>query len=404
MTDQPNTNVWLLFDVLARRRGLLLGIVATVTLAAVVISLVLPSWYAAEVVLLPPKDIKIATGSYSAVEQIASMTEGLTLPMMVTPSDLYARILKSRRISEAIIDRFDLRNRYNTGNRTDTYLALMSHVSFRVTDEGLLTVIVEDRDPETAASMANAYIEELDSLNNDIVSQRARQTRDFITTRLEQVKEELAASRRALEEFQRTNRTIDFDEQTRLAIDQATDLKISLAQVELDLALRGQVLSADNPELVELRRKKGILRNQLQQLETGNADSSYFSVPVAAIPALRGRYEDLYSRVRVNERLYTILLEQNEQARISAQEEMPSVSVLDFARVPEVRSRPQRTRIVIGAFVASILLGLLIVALVDYIARMAVHRPDDYARFSNFMAAFFGWVPGVSRRKAPTTR
>src|SRR5690606_29027 len=146
----------------------------------------------------------------------------------------------------------------------------------------------------------NAYIDELDSLNNDIVGQRARQTRDFIATRLDQVKEELDSARRALEEFQRVNRTIDFDEQTRLAIDQATDLKISLAQVELDLALKGQVLSADNPELVELGRRRRILRDQLQALETGGRDSSYFSVPVAAIPALRGKYEDLYSRVRVN--------------------------------------------------------------------------------------------------------
>lgn len=402
MSEPQNTNIWLLFDVLTRRRGLLIGIVLVVTLASVIISLVLPSWYAAEVVLLPPKDIKMGAGSYSAVEEIASMTEGLTLPMMVTPSDLYARIFKSRRISEAIIDRFHLKERYQTGNRTDTYLALMSHVTFRVTDEGLLTVIVEDRVPDTAAAMANAYIEELDSLNNDIVGQRARQTRDFISTRLDQVKEELAASRKALEEFQRVNRTIDFDEQTRLAIDQATDLKISLAQVELELALRGQMFSKDNPELIEMRRKQGILKKQLQQLETGGGDSSYFSVPVAAIPALRGRYEDLYSRVRVNDRLYSILLEQNEQARISAQEEMPSVSVLDYARVPEMRSRPQRTRIVVGAFVASLLCGLLIVALVDYMARMAVTRPEDYDRFTNFVAAFFGWLPGVSRKKRTT--
>jgi uncharacterized protein involved in exopolysaccharide biosynthesis len=402
VSEPQNTNIWLLFDVLTRRRGLLIGIVLVVTLASVIISLVLPSWYAAEVVLLPPKDIKMGAGSYSAVEEIASMTEGLTLPMMVTPSDLYARIFKSRRISEAIIDRFHLKERYQTGNRTDTYLALMSHVTFRVTDEGLLTVIVEDRVPDTAAAMANAYIEELDSLNNDIVGQRARQTRDFISTRLDQVKEELAASRKALEEFQRVNRTIDFDEQTRLAIDQATDLKISLAQVELELALRGQMFSKDNPELIEMRRKQGILKKQLQQLETGGGDSSYFSVPVAAIPALRGRYEDLYSRVRVNDRLYSILLEQNEQARISAQEEMPSVSVLDYARVPEMRSRPQRTRIVVGAFVASLLCGLLIVALVDYMARMAVTRPEDYDRFTNFVAAFFGWLPGVSRKKRTT--
>jgi len=117
------------------------------------------------------------------------------------------------------------------------------------------------------------------------------------------------------------------------------------------------------------------------------------------IPNLRGRYENLYTRVRVNERLYNILLEQNEQARIAEQESTPTISVLDSARVAEIRSRPQRTRIVLGSFVVSLLMSVLIAAMVDYAARMQQNQPQDYDRLNRFVRAYFGWLPGVGKKR-----
>lgn len=184
MSDAAQSNIWLFFDVMARRRGLVIAIVLVVTLGAVLTSLLLPSWYSAEVLLLPPKELATSMpAGLSQIADIVSMTEGLTLPMMVTPSDVYARILRSRTLSDRIIDRFDLAGRYNTESTIDTYLALMSHTDFRVTDEGLLSISVEDRDPATAAEMANAYIDELNKLSAQMVVSRARQNRVFIGER-----------------------------------------------------------------------------------------------------------------------------------------------------------------------------------------------------------------------------
>jgi uncharacterized protein involved in exopolysaccharide biosynthesis len=398
VTRESSTNIWLLFDMLARRRALVIGIVVVAVIGAIVVSLLLPSWYTAEVLLLPPKDMSVPMGGLSQLSDLASMTEGLELPMMVTPSHVYARILRSRTISESIIDSFNLRKRYETETRHDTYLALMSHTGFEVTDEGLLRIAVEDRDPQMAADMANAYVEELKVLNKNVVAQRAKQNREFIEQRLTQVRTELAGARSDLQQFQRENRAIDFDEQTRLAIDQAADLKIQLAKLDLEIEMGKGVLGPDNPLQLERKRRRNVIKEQLRKLEEGAADTSYFSMPVSEIPKLKGRYEDLYSRVRVNEQLYEMLLEQYEQARIAEQEQTPNISVLDSARVPEVRSRPQRTRIVAGAAVIALILSILIAALVDYIARMKSARPDDYHRFSRFVEAFFGWMPGVKSK------
>lgn len=400
MTDTGTSNLWLFFDMMARRRGLVFAIVLLITIGAVIVSLVLPSWYSSEVLLLPPKDLGSSVpAGLSQMADIVSMTEGLTLPMMVTPSDVYARILTSRTLSERIIDRFDLAARYETESHIDTYLALKSHTSFEVTDEGLLSVAVEDREPQMAADIANAYIEELNKLNARMVVNRAKQNREFIGERLKQVSSELAEARDSLENFQTTHKAIDFGEQTKLAIEQATQLKITLAQLDLEIEMGEEYLNADNPDLIEKKRRRSIVREQLRALEDGSGDSSFFSVPVSAIPNLRGRYENLYTRVRVNERLYNILLEQNEQARIAEQESTPTISVLDSARVAEIRSRPQRTRIVLGAFIVSLLLAVGLAAVVDYSARLRESQPQDYDRLQRFVRAYFGWLPGVGKKQ-----
>ena len=395
MSTEQGTNVWLFLDMLARRRALIISVVVLITLASVAVALFMPSWYRAEATLMPPKDNPTGLAGATQVSDLLSFTEGLTLPVMVTPSDLYARVLKSRSLAEKIIARFDLHQRYNTPGETATYLTLMSHAEFRVTDEGLLLLAVEDRDPVVAAAITNAFIEELNQLNRDIVAHRADQNDDYVSDRFDQVKAELQSARQALEEFQTRHKAVNFSEQMRLAVEQAIQLKVSLAQLDLDIQMSEQVLSAENPQLKQNKRRRELIREQLHQLEEGGTDSSYFSVPVSAIPELQGRYEDLYSRVQVNERLYTILLEQKEHSRIARLGNVPTVSVLDSARVPEFRDRPKRTRIVVASFAFGLILAILLAAVIDFLARLKRVSPDDHARFSRFIRAFFGFLPGL---------
>jgi uncharacterized protein involved in exopolysaccharide biosynthesis len=387
--------LWLFLETLARRRGLIVLIVVLATLASVVISLVLPEWYEANALLLPPKDVTVPVAGLSQLAEVVSVVEGLNLPVMVTPSDVYARILRSRSIAQSVIDTFDLGSRYGAESTTETYLVLMEHSRFEVTEEGLLSVSVEDKDPEMAARLTNAFVEELDRLNRRIASQRAVQNREFVEGRIKQIKAQLDSSRQEFENFQEEHRTVDFDEQTRLAIEQAISLKVSLAQLEIEIRMNEQVLGKDNPDLIEKQRRRDIIKEQLTELESGKQDSSFFSLPLAAVPDLKGQYEILYSRVKVNERLYTIMLEQLEQAKLQENEELPTISVLDHARVPEIRSRPQRTLIVIGFAGGSFLAALLLALLLEYFSRLRETNPEEYKRAMFVARAFFGWLPGV---------
>ncbi len=402
MTVSSSHNFWLFLEVLAKRKKFILTFVLVLTLLALIISLLLPKWYQASALLLPPKDLTPPLPGLAKLSEVVSLTKGLELPVMVTASDVYARILKSRTITERIIEAFDLQKRYNTKTFKKTYKELLSHTKFTVTEEGLLMISVEDKDPQVAADMANAFIDELDKMNRRIAVERIRQNREFIEERLAQVKEELDSARRDFERFQIENNAIDFEEQIRLAIEQAIQLKVSLAKIDLELKMKENILSKDNPEYLELQRRRKYIQAQLDRLEKENPDSSFFSLPISAIPSLRGQYEVLYSRVKVNESLYKILLEQLEHAKIQESEKTPTLSVLDWAKPPDLKSRPKRSIIVGGTFGFSLLFAILMAACLEYVARLKTASPEDYSRVMLFTQAFFGWLPGVKKKAGKT--
>jgi len=398
MRENTPGSFLLLLDTLARRSRFIILFVGLATLSAIIISLLLPKWYRATATLLPPKQVTVPVGGLGEFAEAVSVTSGLNLPVLVTASDVYARMLKSRTIAEQIIKRFKLNDRYDIYNFDEAYEALMNNADFRVTAEGLLSVSAEDKDAQMAADITNAFVEELDRVNREIASQRAKHNRDFVAERLQQVKTELDSARSAFEQFQTKNRTVDFDQQTKMSTERAIDLKIKLAETDLELELTGQELSPDNPKIVELKRKRKIIIDQMDRLENQNPDNSYFSVPISKIPSLRGKYEMLYSQVRVNEALYELLLGQMEQAKIQVSENSPTISVLDPARVPSLRSRPQRTLIVVATLAFSLVVAVFGSATADYFARMRKQNPEQYKTVEMLLDSYLGWLPGIKKR------
>jgi uncharacterized protein involved in exopolysaccharide biosynthesis len=399
MNTDEGTNFWLFLEVLTRRRGLIISLTLLAIAGSVVVSLLLPKWYEAEALLLPPKDVIAPVSTTVDLAEVASITGGIDLPVMVTPSDVYARMLRSRAITDRIIAQFDLKSRYRADNMIETRTKLLDLARFRVTDEGLVSIQVEDREPQTAAAIANAFVDELNQVNQDIVSQRARQSRVFIEDRLDAVGGRLKDARRRLEEFQTTYRALDFGEQTRLAISQATDLKVRLAEVDLEIDLHEAVLGHENPTLVELRRRHRAIQNELDKLEYGDGDSSFFALPLAAMPGLKGQFQALSGEVAVTETVYTTLLELYEQAKIQEHSTSTPISVLDRATPPEIRSRPQRSLIVVGTTAIAFVVAVLLAAFLEYFRRLSESRPDDYRRAMEFINAYMGWLPGVRRPK-----
>jgi uncharacterized protein involved in exopolysaccharide biosynthesis len=106
--------------------------------------------------------------------------------------DMYVGILQSRAATDAIVDRFDLVHAYEVGgSRHRARTRLRGSTSFSVSDDGILYLTVEDTDPNRAAEIANAYIEQLDHLNKKLSAGQSTSKRIFLETRLKDMEANL---------------------------------------------------------------------------------------------------------------------------------------------------------------------------------------------------------------------
>ena len=401
--EEKEFNLWRLLEVIAHRMKFIVIFVLTVAALSAIISLLLPRWYKASALILPPKEDNMRLGA-SGLEDMISLTAGLTLPTRATPSDIYARILRSRNMSDRVIEANKLRDYYDISSTADLLEKISEFAAFRVTEEGLLEITYVDKDPKMAAAVANSFVEELDIMSRELSSSRAKTTREFIGNRLAEVLRDLDSSRAALNEFQQKYKAVDLDRQTQLAIESAVSLKVSLAENEIDLRIKEKNLSPTHPDVITLHRKVDEIKSQIKSLEEGVENGSYLSLPVSEVPFLKSRLAELTGKVKVSENLYEILSQQFEQAKIQEKMDTPVISILDRAYPPEIPFRPQKRIIVMVSTGSALIVSIFLALFMHYISGLEKNSPEDYNRAKLFFNIALGWIPGVKRLSGEAQR
>jgi len=296
-------------------------------------------------------------------------------------------------VGEKILEKTDLMNVYQIKSREEAIRELVSHTTVKVSDEGLISLDFEDRDPERAALVANLFIEELDHINRTSNTSRARNTRLFIEQRMEKTQKDLTLSEEKLKEFQEKHKAISLDEQTKTAIQRAADLKAEMVLNEIELNVLSQNLSFSHPRIQQLRTKTAQIRKQLEKMEFGDQDSEseksqVLDVPFAEVPGLSLELVRLTRDLKIQEAIFELLSQQHEQAKIQEAKDTPTIQILDRAVPPEKRSRPRRTVMVILAGVASLFVGVIFVFGLEYLKAYQKRNPDEFRKIELIFSSF----------------
>lgn len=164
-----------------RRWRLVSAIIAISAVATYVWTLTLPKIYQSSVSILPPTALGALNGGGGAPSLSAlAAIPGLGASMGVrNVSDLFAVILKSRQMTDNVIDKFDLMRVYDQKYREKAEKRLAAATKVVVSREGLISVFVEDTVPQRAAEIANYYAANLDAINRKIQVEMSRQRRTF---------------------------------------------------------------------------------------------------------------------------------------------------------------------------------------------------------------------------------
>ncbi len=382
----------LLATIIKRRRLVYVNVIV-VGIASLIVSLLLPKWYKAEAIILPPMHESFSLGLGGALGELAGSMlgpSGYELPMLASRADVYETILKSRRVSQEVIHRFDLIKVYKSDNVDLALREIQNHLKTEVGRDGSLKVSFEaKKNPQLAADVANHYVATLDRINQETSQSKAKNTRVFIEERLDAAKKDLARAEIALKEFQEKNNTLSLPEQTRAAVEGAAQLVGELTALRIQLGVMSAEMSPNHAQVQEVKNRIRQIDKMLLEIKTGSPAGSSsvdeLMIPLQKVPELGLQYARLYRELKIQEVIFELLTQQFEQAKIREMEDTPTLQVLQQATPPILKSRPKRIVVILVCVFFALIVSLGIILFADFIERMRLQRSEDYRTFSWMM-------------------
>lgn len=387
--EEDEINLLDILLVLIRNKKMIIGSCAVTFVLACIVTLLMPNIYTGTARVLPPQKnnggLRAMMGTMGGLASLAGVDVG------GGSGELYLGMLQSRTIAEAIIERFGLMKRFEWETRSEAYEALKEKATFNLGEkDGIIQVSVEDKDPQLAADMANAYVGELRKLNVQLNLNSAGRDRRFLAERLSVVKADLKTAEERLKEFQQENEAIKLDEQAKTVIEAISRLKGELASKEVELGVLRSYQTDQNPRVKALREAIAQLKEQIDRMQRSSKGKGAEDVFIATseVPELGLQYARLMRDFKVQETLYELVTKQYEMAKINEAKNTSEIQVLDQAFVPDRKSKPKRALIVILAtFVVGLLTGFTALIL-DFSKQM---EGEDRVRLQAIRREFRFW-------------
>jgi tyrosine-protein kinase Etk/Wzc len=383
-----------LLILLSRRKWVILRTTLAGALLSAAIAMLLPNRYTATASILPPQQSQSLAasmiGQLGALGPMAAMAQkdlGLK-----NPNDLYVGMLRSRTSEDALIRRFDLLRVYHDKKMSDARKNLESASTIVLGKEGFISISVEDKDRSRAPQIANAYIDQLRLLTQDLAMTEAGQRRLFFERQLELAKNNLADAEQALKETEQKTGMIQLDGQAKAIIESVVKLRALIAAKEVELHAMRLFSTEQNPDVLLGEQQLSGLREQLTLLEKQSAGTSRdlgdVQVPVGNVPEAGLQYVRKLRDMKYAETMFEILAKQYEAARLDEAKTAAVIQVLDPAVEPDRRSSPQRTLIIVIVTLAGFFGSVGYVLLAAALGQLRLD-PDIDARFTALWTSAF---------------
>jgi uncharacterized protein involved in exopolysaccharide biosynthesis len=375
-------DVWGWLELLWEKRRRLLGWSLAGTALAGLLAAALPSKFQSTARVLPSENSPTAmmmAGSSMAVPGAGPISE---LIGARTPGALFAAILRSDTVEDALIDRFDLRHVYHVRGyqRARTKLSDDTVIS-EDKKSGIVTVTVTGGEQPRVASLTNAYLEEADKVLQSLNTSAAHREREFLETRIAVVRQGLLSDEQQLARFSSRSSALDIKEQGKAAFEMASRIQGEWIATRSELQGVRQMYGPDHPQVRSLEAKAAALRASLDRMgatpgeaqgnvpqdasqnEPGQAPggSGLDYLSLGRLPAVGAGFADLSREVQLQESVYEALVKQYEIAKVEEAKQTPRLRVIDPGMAPERRSSPRIFVLFVLCTVCGLVAGVLAV-------------------------------------------
>ena len=365
--EEDEIDLFELFRVLIKHWKLVIIMPFLVACAVAVYSLSLPNFFKASATLYVHSSSR-GSSLLSSMPQLAAMA-GLGGG---GSADYLVAYLKSRTMSDRIINRFGIATHpVIVGDEPpeeiiyDNVLkSLRNIVSIDKDRDGLITISAETKSPQLSAEIAAAYIDYLTAFARG----PQKEKRIFVERQLEVISKELAEAEYAVKEFQDEHKMFALDKQSSGIIERLARLESEKVSAGVSLQMQQSLLRASGnmPELVRIESQKVSEEAKIAALEK---EIAIVEQQLALLPAIGLEYARLQRNLKVKEKLYGVLTEQFEMAKIAEAEEGSMFEVMDRPRPPDLKSKPRRSIMVIMAGLSAGVLGVFGAFLIEFVRR-----------------------------------
>ncbi len=359
-------------------RRIFLRAAALGLIISTLVAFLIPKSYTSTAQLMPP-DTQSSSGLAMMAAMASKVGGGLgsvagDLLGVKSSGALFVGVLRSQTAQDRLIQQFNLRNIYGKRLIVDARTKLDENTSISEDRKsGIITISVTDHSPQRAAALANAYVDELNSLVSELSTSSAHRERVFLEDRLKVAKRDLDLAVNDLAQFSSKNNTLDIQQEGKAMLDAAGSIAGEMIAAQSQLEGLRQIYTDNNPRVRSLNARVGELRKQLEKLGGAKASGDRAVAPaggqpgdsptalnselpyptIHSLPLLGAKYADYYRRAKIQETVFELLTEQYELAKVQEAKETPSVKVLDPGTIPEKKAFPPRLLIIfLGTFLA----------------------------------------------------
>jgi capsule polysaccharide export protein KpsE/RkpR len=344
-------------------------IAAVVLLLAVIgalYSVLAPSWYRSEVVLVPGKTQKSGGLSSLLGGDLAGLASGFDSSLGGGGADpaRIAAVLKSNAVTDAVIEKFDLRTRYDEKYQETAREALWKHCSVRVQPKpNLVELSCEDKDPGFVRAMLGYFAEFGNDLFRRVNVGSASEEARFLEKRVVDLRAQADGSAARMRDFQETHQIVDLDSQAKAVVSSLAGLHGQRISRKMQLDYARRFSSSEEAGAQQISSQISVLDDALRDLEEPKAEGPKGKTGVfpsaLAVPKLRAEFEKLYRDRKVAEATLLIALERLEGAKANEARDVSTFQILDPPTLPTRKSRPRAVESVVFGAVLGLVAGLL---------------------------------------------
>ena len=382
--------------ILVRWRRMILTCFFVVTLVTAGISLILPEAYRSHATVYPPQSAGGGLGLSALLQELPVNLMGLG-DDSISPTE-FVPVVESERVRLAVTVRFDLASHYGANHRSELLDMIADRLQVDLSLEQFLTISYEADTPERAATLTNAFVEELQKSLEKRNQNQTRAYLTYLTKRLKEAENDMLEAEKRYNAFQKEHMIIDIEAQAKIQLESASHLIASLVDLIVLRDIKAETMKADNPKLKQLdleiqattRALNNLLMGKLPEMESGDQPAKQLPAifkPFRELPQLSLTALQLIRDVEIQNAIYQFVKQEYEKTRFEDEKGTNAVIVLDKAVPPDVRSYPRRTLMVAIAGGLSLIMSSLIAVIFEAMGNLT---PNNQSKLDAISADLKG--------------